>query len=100
MFRMPARLFGVVSAAALAAGVVSVTTPAAARNPSERGPAQHVLLLSVDGLHQTDLAWDIKQHPDSALAKLAGHGVQFTNAQTPVPSDSFPGIVAQATGGN
>jgi hypothetical protein len=77
-----------------------VTTPAAARNPSDRGPAQHVLLLSVDGLHQTDLAWYIKQHPDSALAKLAGRGVQFTNAQTPVPSDSFPGIVAQATGGN
>jgi hypothetical protein len=59
-----------------------------------------VLLLSVDGLHQSDLAWYVTTHPSSALAKLVHGGVEFTNAQTPFPSDSFPGMVGQVTGGN
>jgi hypothetical protein len=59
-----------------------------------------VLLLSVDGLHQSDLDWYVKTHPASALAATVGHGVQFTDAQTPVPSDSFPGLIGQLTGGN
>ena len=54
----------------------------------------------MDGLHQTDLAWYVRTHPDSALARLVKNGAEFTNAQTPVPSDSFPGMVAQVTGGN
>jgi hypothetical protein len=61
--------------------------------------AKHVLLLSVDGLHQSDLAWYAARHPDSALARLAGNGTEYTHAQTPVPSDSFPGMVGQLTGG-
>ena len=61
---------------------------------------QHVLLLSVDGMHQSDLEWYVSTHPTSTLAKLAGGGVQYTGAQTPIPSDSFPGMVAQATGGD
>ena len=41
----------------------------------------------------------------SAPATTAGgptavHGASFSKAQTPVPSDSFPGMVAQVTGGN
>jgi hypothetical protein len=73
-----------------------------ARSASAKSPpaAEHVLLISVDGLHQSDLAWYGKHHPNTALARLARQGVQFTNAQTPFPSDSFPGMVAQATGGN
>ncbi|MBS1894641.1 MAG: alkaline phosphatase family protein [Actinobacteria bacterium] len=62
--------------------------------------AEHVLLLSVDGLHESDLRWYVGKHPHSALASLVGSGVEFTHAQTPVPSDSFPGMVAQVTGGN
>ena len=65
-----------------------------------RGTAKHVLLLSVDGLHQKDLDWYVRTHPSSALAALVSHGTDYTNAQTPVPSDSFPGMIAQATGGN
>ena len=80
--------------AALAAGA-----PGAA---SASGAAQdkHVLLLSIDGLHQTDLAWYVAHHPGSALAMLVGGGVEFTKARTPFPSDSFPGMVGQVTGGN
>ena len=36
---------------------------------------QHVLLISVDGLHALDVSRFIKSHPNSALADLAGHGV-------------------------
>ena len=61
---------------------------------------RHVLLLSVDGLHQSDLAWYVDHHPTSWLAWLVNHGAEFTQARTPNPSDSFPGMVGQATGGN
>ncbi|MEO3935727.1 alkaline phosphatase family protein [Dermatophilaceae bacterium Soc4.6] len=62
--------------------------------------ARHVLLLSVDGLHQNDLASYAAAHPTSALAALLRGGVDYTSATTPVPSDSFPGLVGQVTGGN
>jgi hypothetical protein len=61
---------------------------------------QHVLLLSVDGMHQADLEWYVSTHPNSTLAALAAGGVEYTGARTPIPSDSFPGMVAQATGGD
>jgi Type I phosphodiesterase / nucleotide pyrophosphatase len=70
------------------------------KHPPPPQQAQHVLLLSVDGLHQSDLEYYVAKNPSSALAQLVGNGVEFTHAQTPVPSDSFPGMVAQATGGN
>jgi Type I phosphodiesterase / nucleotide pyrophosphatase len=78
------------------AGVVVAAQPAGA----DEAQAKHVLLISVDGLHQTDLAWYVRMHPDSALARLVHDGVNFTNAQTPFPSDSFPGMVGQVTGGD
>ncbi|MDF3287893.1 alkaline phosphatase family protein [Streptomyces silvisoli] len=67
--------------------------------PQQKASAKHVLLLSVDGLHQSDLAWYVAHHPASALARLVNGGVQYTNAHTTTPSDSFPGMAAQATGG-
>ncbi len=60
---------------------------------------RHVLLISVDGLHQTDLAYYVAKHPASALAHLVANGTQYTNAKTTFPSDSFPGMLAQLTGG-
>jgi hypothetical protein len=68
---------------------------------------KQVLLLSIDGLHEVDLAKFIATNPGSALAGLAAHGVQYTNAWvnrldgTPTnPSDSFPGLLALTTGGS
>jgi hypothetical protein len=81
------------------AGTVATASVASAERHSP-SQADHVLLLSVDGLHQADLSYYVKAHPKSALAALSGNGVEFTAAQTPVPSDSFPGLVAQVTGGN
>src|SRR5438128_2031159 len=64
------------------------------------GGLEHVLLISVDGLHQQDLAWYAKAYPGSALAFLFHRGLEYSNAQTPFPSDSFPGMVGQVTGGD
>jgi hypothetical protein len=97
MARTTARRLLAAGALGLVSALVGVGAPAAA---SDRPAARHVLLLSVDGLHQSDLAFYVKQHPGSALARLTRDGVEFTQAQTPVPSDSFPGLTAQVTGGN
>jgi hypothetical protein len=59
---------------------------------------QHVLLISVDGLHAIDLTNWIENHPQSNFAKLAGHGIIYPNAFTTAPSDSYPGMLAQVTG--
>lgn len=61
---------------------------------------QHVLLLTIDGLHALDLANYVDSHPDSALAKLKKAGVMYNNASASKPSDSFPGIMAIITGGS
>src|SRR5690348_14887834 len=60
------------------------------RNDRSADRIRHVLLISVDGLHQSDLTWYVNNHPASALAKLTRHGAEYSNAQTPVPSDSDP----------
>jgi hypothetical protein len=65
-----------------------------------RHSIKHVLLISVDGMHQSDLSWYVANHPDSELAKLTSDGAEYTGAQTEVPSDSDPGMTAQMTGGN
>jgi hypothetical protein len=89
-------LAGVIASVVAAGAAVAVEASSGKSQPS----AEHVLLLSVDGLHQSDLDWYVAQHPSSALAQLAQNGAEFTHAQTPVPSDSFPGLIAQVTGGN
>ncbi|WP_394768504.1 alkaline phosphatase family protein [Lacisediminihabitans sp.] len=85
----------ILSAALLAAAAV---TPAIA-DDGDAKHSKHVLLLSVDGLHQKELDWYVGAHPTSALAALVARGTSYTHAQTPVPSDSFPGLIGQVTGG-
>ena len=70
------------------------------RDEDRRPSARHVLLISVDGLHQSDLAWYVQTHAKSTLAGLVDGGVNYSNASTPFPSDSFPGLVGQVTGGD
>jgi hypothetical protein len=60
---------------------------------------RHTLLISVDGMHEVDLRLWIHSHPNGALAALANRGTTFSRAFTPAPSDSFPGMIAQVTGG-
>jgi Type I phosphodiesterase / nucleotide pyrophosphatase len=91
-----------VCAAVVATGLIPLATARAqGQSPQvEIAKAGHVLLLSVDGLHQSDLATYVSTHPQSALASLVDRGTSYTHAQTPIPSDSFPGMVGQVTGGN
>jgi Type I phosphodiesterase / nucleotide pyrophosphatase len=76
--------------------------PAGAQAPASRRPhaSKHVLLISVDGMHQSDLGWYVAKHPRSTLARLTREGVQFTNAETSNPSDSDPGGTGLMTGGS
>jgi len=87
-------LTAVLGTAALAAGL----TPAVASAHPSHAPSKHVLLLSIDGLHQSDLSWYVKKNPHSSLARLVDDGRNFSHAQTTFPSDSFPGMVGQLTG--
>src|SRR5262249_13183558 len=70
-----------------------------ARHAAVGSDYRHVLLISVDGMHSVDLGNWIAANPNSNIAKLANHGIVYPNAFTTAPSDSYPGMIAQATGG-
>ncbi len=94
------------AAIAAAIGALAIGIPIATAHSGEHGDGhgqhqiKHVLLISVDGMHQSDLEWYISQHPSSELAKLVNRGAEFSNAQTSDPSDSDPGGTALMTGGD
>jgi len=83
---------------ATVAVVAVAAQPAAAASPAVTSTYQHVLLISVDGMHAIDLANWIQSHPSSNFAKLANSGIIYPNAFTTAPSDSYPGMLAQVTG--
>ncbi len=60
---------------------------------------RHVLLISIDGFHAVDLEVCLAQGTCPSLAKLVAHGSTYPNASTTKPFDSFPGFLAQLTGG-
>jgi hypothetical protein len=82
-----------IAAAALSACGGSSSTPA-------KVAVSHVLLISVDGMHEQDVANCIAAKTCPAIAALAQTGTQYTNASTPGLSDSFPGLAALLTGGS
>ena len=85
---------GLVLAAALLAAVSLPTTGFA-----EEMRTRHVLLISIDGFHAVDLEVCVAKGTCPHLAGLTRTGVTYTNASTTKPSDSFPGLLAQLTGG-
>ncbi len=86
----------------------SAVTAVAQDKDFAKGPIQHVLLISIDGMH----AVDYKNCVDGvatvnggkpycpALAALGEHGVNYVAASTSKPSDSFPGLETIVTGGS
>ena len=70
----------------------------AAAAPAVPSTYQHVLVISVDGMHAIDLANYIQANPGSNFASLARRGIIYPNAFTTAPSDSYPGLLAQFTG--
>jgi hypothetical protein len=91
-----AALLGSVAPWAAAADSHSAVVP---QRPSS-SRITHVLLLSVDGMHQQDLAWYVRHYPDSTLADLAGHSIEYNDALSTIPSDSFPATAGLMTGGD
>ena len=62
---------------------------------------EHVLLVSVDGMHEVDLERYLAAgHANGGFARLVAKGIQYTNASSAQPSDSFPGLMAFMTGGS
>ncbi|HWF50020.1 MAG TPA: alkaline phosphatase family protein [Solirubrobacteraceae bacterium] len=102
--RSRAEAFAAIAVRAVAAGIPVAALAWHSRGDGGGGSHHHaighVLLISVDGLHQSDLNWYVAHYPGSELAKLTNGGAQYTSAHTPVPSDSDPGMTAQMTGGN
>jgi hypothetical protein len=102
-------LRAVIAAAGVAALLGGTTLASAAAAASHGGQSgswwhrsqiRHVLLISVDGMHQQDLAWYVRTYPQSVLAGLVGHGIEYNHAETTIPSDSFPATVGLTTGGS
>jgi hypothetical protein len=92
------------TAVAFAAAYTMPVTLAASGGDNDGGESrlegiEHVLLLSVDGLHAVDLANCLADESCPNLAGLTEHGKTYTDASTTKPSDSFPGLLAQVTGG-
>jgi predicted AlkP superfamily pyrophosphatase or phosphodiesterase len=79
--------------------LLSFASGGAEKKSSDKA-VQHVLLISVDGLHALDVSRYVTLHPTSALAELSSHGTTYTDANTPQNSDSFPGLLALITGGS
>ena len=81
---------------------------AQAPTKSKSTEIQHVLLISVDGMHAVDFlncANGISTANNGqpfcpAIAALGNTGINYVSATTSKPSDSFPGLTAIVTGGS
>ena len=99
-FTRPAALGIVAVSATVLSALPLVGASAQSAHAASKHHARHVLLLSVDGMHQSDLEWYVAKHPRSTLARLSHRGIEFTHAAASNPSDSDPGGTALMTGGN
>jgi hypothetical protein len=104
--------FAAVCLLAVAPAERSTAGPRPSPKPSASvgsGPAiQHVLLISIDGMHALDLINCAKGISGvnggdpycPSLAALKPTGIDYLAAATSEPSDSFPGLMALMTGGS
>jgi hypothetical protein len=95
--------------ACVALGALSLGLAATGPAPAEAdGAVQHVLLISIDGMHALDFI-----NCANGIAGLNGGkpycpylvglkttGVDYLDASTSKPSDSFPGLMAIVSGGS
>src|SRR3984957_18855550 len=96
-------------ATVLGLAFVSAALPVEAQSKAKASPSgqyRHVLLISIDGMHSVDFVNCLRGVSTSGnqpycpnLIALASTGVTYAQAFTPRPSDSFPGLTAQITGG-
>ena len=96
---------------ALSVGVSAIAlllaSSAVAQAPGS-GQVKHVLLISVDGMHAVDFlncangigTVNGGQPYCPAITALGKTGINYVDANTSKPSDSFPGLTAIVTGGS
>src|SRR5258708_6964629 len=103
---MKQKLFATLLGGFLALGCAPSVFGDDGQGSDEENGIKHVLLISIDGMHAVDYlncAHGISGINGGApycphLAGLALTGVNFTEASTSKPSDSFPGILALVAG--
>ena len=85
--------------------VVSTAVAQDAGKKPAASSIQHVLLISIDGMHGLDFANCVKGVPNTGnqpycpnLAALQNTGTTYLTALTSRPSDSFPGLTGLVTG--
>jgi hypothetical protein len=93
------KFLAITTVSALAA-LAWVTAPSEHAGAAAKPASKHILLISVDGLHASDLATCEAQGLCPNLASLARFGTTHTDAHTSEPSDSAPGLMALVTGGD
>jgi hypothetical protein len=93
--------------------ILLAALPALAKEPAKQQTSttnklEHVLLISVDGMHAVDFlncangisTANNGQPYCPAIAALGQTGLNYVSASTSKPSDSFPGLIAIVTGGS
>ena len=101
------------SAGLFALGLLLAAASAVAKDQAKdqipsANPIQHVLLISIDGMHAVDFlncangitTANGGQPFCPAIAALGSTGINYVAASTSKPSDSFPGLTAIVTGGS
>src|SRR6516225_5398696 len=70
-----------------------------AARPSAQSTIQHVLLISIDGMHVLDYNNCVAAGTCPTLKLLGQTGMNYKHTSASKPSDSFPGLTALVTGG-
>src|SRR5215469_18777020 len=101
-------LFKKIRIAAVGSLLPLTFVPAHSQMIGGRQGVQHVLLISIDGMHALDyqncangisgVNQGMPYCPN--MAALAKTGTNYTNTSTSKPSDSFPGLMAIVSGGS
>src|SRR5215469_7288594 len=108
---LPGRKLMRIFALSLLAASIALTAAAQDQDQNQdhdfdRSPIQHVLLISIDGMHAVDflncahgIAGVNNGDPYCPnLASLSAHGINYVAAHTSKPYDSFPGLMNIVTG--
>jgi hypothetical protein len=101
-------MLGGLSLAVAAAPYVQAGPPQNEGRDGDAHRIRHVLLISVDGMHALDLlnctngisGVNGGEPYCPNLGELKEHGVNYLDASTSRPSDSFPGLMALVSGGS
>ncbi|HZQ43630.1 MAG TPA: hypothetical protein VFA99_10275 [Acidobacteriaceae bacterium] len=72
--------------------------PPPLKHTAEDHPAEHIILLNVEGLHALDLDTYVAAHPHSAIAELSTRAVIYSNAHLAWNTEAA-GVLALVTGG-